>query len=65
MPGGRSRETKNKTVCQTRISGLKSGRGVLLRVVAYQREFLKQYFTEKQNCYFLNGRLREVVAMRQ
>ena len=29
------------------------------------REFLKQYFTEKQNGYFLNGRLREVVAMRE
>ena len=39
MPGGRSRETKNKTVCQTRISGLKSGRGFLLRVVAYERVF--------------------------
>ena len=39
MPGGRSRETKNKTVYLTRISGLKSGRGVLLRVVAYERVF--------------------------
>ena len=39
MPGGRSRETENKTVCQTGISGLKSGRGVLLRVVAYERVF--------------------------
>ena len=39
MPGGRSRETENKTVCQTGISGLKSCRGVLLRVVAYRRFF--------------------------
>ena len=27
-----------------------------------KREFLKQYFTEKQNGYFQSGRLREVVA---
>ena len=26
------------------------------------REFLKQYFTEKQKGYFQSGRLREVVA---
>ena len=26
------------------------------------REFLKQYFTEKQNGYFQSGRLMEVVA---
>ena len=29
------------------------------------REFLKQYLTEKQDCYLQSGRLREVVTLRE
>ena len=29
------------------------------------REFLKQYFTEKQNGYLQSGRLQQVVARRE
>ena len=55
MPGGRSRETE-KVVKKLSRCFITSGR---------LQEFLKQCFTKKQNGYFLNGRLREVVAMRQ
>ena len=47
----------------------KSGRGRIpawkfrnLGVVAYTREFLKEYLIEEQSGYFLSSRFREVVA---
>ena len=49
MPRSRLSETENKRV--TRISGLKSGRSRLrsLRVICYERLFLKQYLTHREN----------------
>ena len=62
MLGGHILETQNNRICQ--ICGLKSGIGRLkeIRAGLFTREFLKQYFNEKQNGYFQSGCLREVVA---
>ena len=45
--------------------GLKTGCGRFRNLSSDQREFLKQYLTEKQNDYLERGRLRDVVAMRE